>query len=260
MYTVFQDRLINPFCEYNVTLMTSAESSRLAYWLLKDLNKAIRDYGMIKDGDRIAVAVSGGKDSLSLLKLLDVRRRTVPEKYSLCAVHILGDGRGPESLPNLALTDWLVKHDYEYIVESMIIPESESLPMSCQRCTRNRRRTLFESAQRLGCNKVALGHHADDLAQTTLLNLIFGGRVETMTPISGYFEDRYHLVRPMCYLSEKAIRRFASVCDFPPPPPECPRSNNSQRQRVQELIQLAEPWCKDIRLNLLRAGLRGSYR
>jgi tRNA 2-thiocytidine biosynthesis protein TtcA len=237
--------------------MTTTESSNLAYWLLKDLNKAIRDYGMIDDGDRIAVAVSGGKDSLSLLKLLDVRRRTVPERYSLCAIYVVGDARGLGYLPHLAFIDWLAKHDYEYVVEPMVIPENESLPMNCQRCTWNRRRTLFESAQRLGCNKVALGHHADDLAQTTLLNLIFSGRVETMSPISEYFENRYHLIRPMCYLPEKVIRRFSRVCDFPPPPPECPRSNNSCRQRVQEFIKQSEPWCKDIRVNLLRAGLRG---
>jgi len=128
--------------------------------------------------------------------------------------------------------------------------------MDCQRCTWNRRRTLFETAHQLGCNKVALGHYADDLVQTTLLNLIFSGKVETMAPKRTYFNNFFQMIRPLCYLPEKDIRRFAAASDFPPPPPLCPRSDSSRRQHASEFIYQAERWCKDIRVNLLRAGLQ----
>ena len=185
-----------------------ADPQRLAYWMLKDINKAIRDYEMIRDGDRIGVALSGGKDSLSLLRLLDWRRKTVPETYKLVALHIIGDTRGPEIPVHPPLLDWLAQSGYDYTVEPVILPEDEPLPMNCQRCTRNRRRTLFQVFRQMGCNVIAFGHHADDLAQTTLLNLLFGGQVETMAPRREYFDGELRLIRPLCYTREKAIRRF----------------------------------------------------
>ena len=158
----------------------SADPRRLAYWLLKDINKAIRDFEMIQDGDRIGVAVSGGKDSLTLLRLLDWRRKSVSLNYEIAALHIIGDARGPQCLTHPPLLAWLENSGYTYAVEPVIIPENETLPMNCQRCTHNRRRTLFQVLQKMGCNVIAFGHHADDLAQTTLLNLFFGGRLETI--------------------------------------------------------------------------------
>ena len=236
------------------------DPSRLAYWLLKDINKAIRDYEMIQAGDRIAVTVSGGKDSLSLLRLLDLRHRSAPDKYELVALHIIGDARGSECPKHHPLLEWLAESGYEYAIEPMIIPEDEPLPMDCQRCTWNRRRTIFQLAHQMDCNVVAFGHHADDFAETTLLNLIYSGRVETMLPNQKYFAGKLRLIRPLCYTPEKELRRFARAnLDFPPPSPQkCPRSDLTHRQRVKDLIQVAEGWAKDTRVNLLRAGLRGN--
>ncbi len=237
----------------------SPDSNRLAYWLLKNINKAIRDFEMIADGDRIGVAVSGGKDSLSLLRLLDWRRRSTPQKYELVALHIIGDARGPECPSHPPLIEWLENSGHEFAVEPIIIPEDEALPMNCQRCTWNRRRTLFQIFREMGCNVIAFGHHADDLAQTTLLNLLVGGQVETMSPRRDYFEGELRLIRPLCYTREKAIRRFARAnLDFPPPPMECPISDDTRRLRAEELIRQAECWAKNARTNLLRAGLRGN--
>jgi tRNA 2-thiocytidine biosynthesis protein TtcA len=232
--------------------------TRLAYWLLKDVNRAIRDFDMIRDGDRVAVAVSGGKDSLSLLRLLDWRRRSVPERYGVAAIHVIGDARGPGTPAHGPLLAWLAASGYDYRVEPLLLPEDEALPLNCQRCTWNRRRTLFQAAERLGCNVVALGHHADDLAQTTLLNLLVGGRVETMAPRREYFDGRLRLVRPLCYVTETELRRFARACDFPPPPEPCPRSNYSRRRLAADLMRQARQGLgRDVRTNLLRAGLRG---
>jgi len=238
--------------------MEMDEKSRQAYWFQKDINKAIRDYDMIKDGDKIAVAVSGGKDSLSLLELLLYRQATSNGKYSIKVIYIIGDTNGPGKLPHPDLIKWLNNLDVEVAVEDMIIPEGEKIPMDCDRCSWNKRRTIFETVHRLGCTKVAFGHHADDLAATTLLNLFFGGRVETMAPSAEYFDGAFHLIRPLCYTSEKAIRRFARVCDFPPPTQKCPRARDSRRQMAEELIDQVEKWSKDIRVNLLKAGLKGN--
>ncbi len=235
----------------------SVNPDRLAYWLLKKVDKAIRDYGMIAEGDRVAVAVSGGKDSLALLRLLDLRRKHVPETYDLVALHVVGDARGPEGPAHAPLLDWLEQQGYNFAVEPLYLPAGEPLPLTCARCTWHRRRTLFEMAARLGCNVVALGHHADDLAQTTLLNLLYHGRVETMAPQREYFNEILRLVRPLCYLAEKEIRRLARATGFPPPPSACPRNETSRRALVADLLRQAEKECRDARGNLLRAGLKG---
>ena len=234
-----------------------ADADRLAYWLLKDVNRAIRDFSMIVDGDRVAVAVSGGKDSLSLLRLLDLRRRSVPERCELAAIHVVGDARGPEMPDHPPLREWLETSGIPYVIEPLLLPPGEALPLNCQRCTWNRRKLLFEVAQRLGCNVVAMGHHADDLAQTTLLNLLYHGKVETMAPRREYFDGALRLIRPLCYTSETALRRFARACDFPTPPPNCPRSDQSRRRLARDLLRQAERGCQDARTNLLRAGLKG---
>jgi len=233
----------------------TADSARQAYWLLKDVNRAIRDYAMIGDGDRVAVAVSGGKDSLSLLRLLDLRRPAAEERYELAAIHVSGDARGPETPPHRPLLDWLAASGVKTLVTPLLLPPAEALPLGCQRCTWNRRRTLFEAAQQLGCNVVAFGHHADDLAQTTLLNLLVSGRVETMAPRRDYFAGQLRLVRPLCYTPEKVLRRFARACDFPPPPPTCPQAERSRRRLAADLIRQAEAISPQARANLLQAGL-----
>lgn len=232
------------------------DPDRLAYWLLKDVNRAIRDFAMIADGDRVAVAVSGGKDSLSLLRLLDYRRRSAAERYTLAAVHVVGDARGPDIEAHRPLLEWLEASGVEHLVVPLYLPAEEPLPLGCQRCTWNRRRTLFEAAQRLGCNVVAFGHHADDLAQTTLLNLVSSGRVETMAPRRDYFGGALRLIRPLCYVAEADLRCFARACGFPPPPPECPQAALSRRRLAAELLRQAEAISPNARANLLRAGLR----
>lgn len=213
---------------------------------------------MISSGERVAVAVSGGKDSLSLLRLLDVRRKTAREAYDLVAIHLVGDARGPETPAHPPLMDWLLASGYESTIIPLEVSRDESLPMDCQRCTWNRRKLIFQEARRLGCSVVCFGHHADDLAQTTLLNLLFHGKVETMAPVRSYFGGTLRLVRPLCFTQEREIARFARVSDFPPPPPDCPRANTSHRRMVKELIRMVESRCQDTRVNLLRAGLRGN--
>ena len=153
-----------------------AQAQRLASFLVKKLNKAVYDFGMIDDRDRIAVALSGGKDSYSLLQMLIYRQGTVPERYSVVALHVVGDARGPDMPADNQMEGWLRAVGVEHLIRRTRLAESEQLPMPCERCTWNRRRTLFEMARELGCNKLAFGHQLDDLAQTVLLNLMYHGR------------------------------------------------------------------------------------
>jgi tRNA 2-thiocytidine biosynthesis protein TtcA len=231
------------------------KNERMAYWLLKDVNHAIRDYQMIQAGDRVAVALSGGKDSLTLLRLLDLRRKQAREAYDICAITVLGDANGPSEHAHQPLLDWLEQNHYHHTEARFNLPDGEPIPLDCHRCTWNRRRILFETASQMGCNVVAMGHHADDLAQTTLLNLVFHGRVETMEPRREYFDGQIRMIRPLCYLPEAEIRRYARAEGFPPPPPECPRSEHSQRKFIAGVLREINHECHSARTNLLRAGL-----
>ncbi|MCL6519608.1 MAG: tRNA 2-thiocytidine(32) synthetase TtcA [Armatimonadetes bacterium] len=236
-------------------MATNLKAERLARFMLKKVNKAIYEFRMIEDGDRIAVAVSGGKDSLSLLYILRFRMRFVPERYSVVAIHVVGDARGSYLLPYPELEEWLRAHEIEYLVRQMFVPEGESIPMTCERCTWNRRRTLFEMARELGCNKVAFGHHLDDLAETALLNLIYHGRLETMTPCASYFGGMFKLIRPLAYVPEAEIKRFSSLIELPSPPPPCPRSEQTKRQLMRKLIEEMGKDAHRIRENIVRAAL-----
>jgi tRNA 2-thiocytidine biosynthesis protein TtcA len=229
---------------------------KLAYYLLKSMNKAIRDYEMIADGDRIAVAVSGGKDSLALLHLLRLRQQSAAEKYETVAVHVvMGQADGTactEAAGRSTLGAYLQATGQEYAFEPVEVAEQPD----CFRCSHLRRQALFRAARRLGCNKLALGHHADDAAETTLLNLIFHGRVETLAPRRSFFDGQFVLIRPLIYVPEKRLARLAQACALPVMAASCPQRITSRRQWVKELIQSLEQEYPKVKINLFRAGLR----
>jgi len=232
-----------------------ALQDRLAYYLLKGVNKAIRDYEMIADGDRIAVAVSGGKDSLTLLHLLRLRQSSAPEKYETVAVHVTmrkSDGTpcaGSDARD--ALGPYFESQGQAWASEVIDMGAEPD----CFRCSYLRRKAVFAAAQRLGCNKVTLGHHADDAAATTLLNLFFHGKVETLSPKRQFFGGQLEVIRPMIYVPEKRIGRFARACAFPVEPARCPRSMTSRRMLVKGIIRTLEEEYPKVKINLFRAGL-----
>jgi tRNA 2-thiocytidine biosynthesis protein TtcA len=234
----------------------SADPDRLAFFILKGLGAAVRGFDMIRDDDRIAVAVSGGKDSLSLLRLLQAYRRSAGVRFELAAIHVLGDATGVIEL-HPPLGEWLAAQDAPYrIVEPDLAAEDEP-PLGCQRCTWLRRKALFQAADALGCNAVAVAHHADDAAQTTLLNLFYGGDVRTLAPCADYFDGRFRLIRPLIYVPESDLAHFARASGFPPPQQPCPRSGSSRRRRVAEMLKLlGRDYLTQARPNLINAGLR----
>lgn len=129
------------------------------------------------------------------------------------------------------------------------------MPLGCQRCTWSWRRALFETAVTLDCAAVAFGHHADDRAQTTLLNVLFHGRVETMAPVRSYLSDRIRFIRPLCYVPEVELARIARADRLSPPPPPCPRSDHSQRELARGMLRATGQHYRQVRANLIRAGL-----
>jgi tRNA 2-thiocytidine biosynthesis protein TtcA len=203
------------------------------------IGKAIGDYGLIGDGDKILVAVSGGKDSLTLLKLLKEIQGWAPVKFELFAAHVMTDFRCGGSAHEDALADIFKKMDIEYVFKEVKVLD-ENGEASCFWCSWNRRKTLFEIADELGCNKVALGHHKDDIVETTLINLLYKGEISTMNPCQEMFGGKITIIRPLCYVEEKTIKKFAKENKFPEQLCKCPFGKDSKRQYVKKLIRETE--------------------
>jgi len=203
--------------------------------LLRSINRAVREFELIADGDRIAVGVSGGKDSRVLLDAL-LRGVDVPGTYSLVAVHIDGMDVG---LPNLVPTvePWFRELGVAYDIAPLVVADDEPLPMDCFRCAFNRRKALFFAAERLGCNKVAVGHHADDAAVTALMNILYAGRPDTLEPRRSFFEGRLTVIRPLIYTTEKEIASYARAQGWTfPTELACPREADARRAKFERFL------------------------
>ncbi len=226
----------------------------IEYFISKRMGKAIMDYKMLSDGDKILVAVSGGKDSLTLLQVLNDRRKFVPIKYELLAVHI--DMGYPCQHPKL-LARHFKKIGVDYHIEKIDILKGKSRKdISCFWCSWNRRKALFNVADRLGCTKVALGHHHDDIIETILMNLFFHGEIAAMSPKQELFGGQIILIRPLAYTDEDMIVKFAKTLDFPHHKCACPNSITSQRTKMTKIIAEIKKVCPDVKKNIFRSVKR----
>jgi tRNA 2-thiocytidine biosynthesis protein TtcA len=224
------------------------------FYISRKVGKAIGDYGLITDGDKIAVAVSGGKDSLTMLRVLNDRKRFVPVKYELIAVHI--DMGYPCQHPKI-LAEYFQQQNINYHIEKIDILKGKSRKeISCFWCAWNRRKALFQTAERFGCAKVALGHHFDDIVETMLLNLFFQGEISAMAPKQPLFDGKITIIRPLAYVEERQIVRFAKGAGFPQHKCACPNSLTSKRQMVTEMLRELEKSCPDVKKNIFRSVKR----
>lgn len=224
------------------------------FYISKRVGRAIIDYKMIAEGDRILVGVSGGKDSLTLLKVLADRQKFVPIKYSLVACHI--DMGYPRSISRI-IEKYLKKQGVEYHIVKVdtLRKMRDKKKITCFWCSWNRRKALFETAARLTCNKVAFGHHLDDIDETILLNLFFQGEISTMKPCQEMFKGKLTIIRPLCYTEEDLIRRFSKSLGFPHHTCDCPNSDISRRQTMTKIISDLQRICPEVRTNIFR-GLK----
>lgn len=218
------------------------------------IRKACQDYSLIDDGDKIAVGVSGGKDSLLLLKALSLYKKFSKQSFELCAITV-SMGLEPFNLSGIqALCNEL---GIEYrIIESNIgevLFDIRKEKSPCSLCARMRRGFLYEAAKEMGCNKVAYAHHSDDLIETFILSLFYEGRLNTFLPKTYLSRTDLTLIRPFIYLSEDHIKKLVKTLDLPIVKNPCPIDGYTQRQYVKDLLKNIENDIPDAKKQIMNA-------
>ena len=240
------------------------ELIRLRSRLTKRFHKACADYGLIADGDHILIGLSGGKDSLALVEFLGKRAQVYVPRFQVTAVHVRVKERDYHSdlsyleefcarvrVPLVVKDTEIVKARRASGVENAVggdtleVKGKEKHP--CFLCSWYRRKALFDVAQELGCNKIALGHHMDDLVETLLMNLIFQGSVGTIPPLLQMEKMPIQMIRPLCLIEEKDIQHYAELSQYEKQTKLCPLEKVSSRAEIKELLKQLETLNPNVR-------------
>lgn len=227
----------------------------------KKAGRAILEYSMIREGDKVLAGLSGGKDSMILLEALADRKRHFPFGFELFAIHV--------SAANIGYrmdTDYLAEFCNElevplYLEEIEVDPGPDPKKAPCFICSWNRRKRIFEKSRELDCNRVALGHHKDDAIQTVLMNMIYHGSYSSLPQKLSMFGGRIDLIRPLLFIPEKELTYYATLRGFEKQEKTCPYNNTTKRESIKELIRQMDKLNRDARRNIFRAmdNIYGEY-
>ncbi|OWG14710.1 tRNA s(2)C-32 sulfurtransferase [Delftia sp. 60] len=236
----FSDIATSDLEEPKNSIKIEREQVKLEKRLCREVGRAITDFNMIEEGDKIMVCMSGGKDSYTMLDVLRKLQKRAPVKFELVAVNLDQKQPGfpdhvlPEYFKSIGV-DYHIETQDTYSVVKRVVPEGKT---TCGLCSRLRRAILYKVADELGCTKVALGHHRDDIVQTLMLNMFYGGRMKGMPPKLVSDDGKHVVIRPLCYVPEKDTVRWAQYQNFPIIPCNlCGSQDGLQRVAVGELLR-----------------------
>lgn len=221
--------------------------------IFQKIRKAIDRFGLIEEGDKILIGLSGGKDSLALVEFLARKRRAHHPNFTLVAVHI-----SMANIPYQAdidyLRDYCQSFDVEFVHDiTSFDPSTDTRNTPCFLCSWTRRKRMFSLAKELNCNKIALGHHLDDMIHTLLMNLTFQGSFSTMPPLLQMNKFEMKIIRPLCLVEEKDLIEFAQMRGFKKQKENCPYETDSQRTTVNEVLEKMIELNPNAKSSLLRA-------
>lgn len=216
----------------------------------KCFNKGVVQYGLIEDGDKILVGLSGGKDSLALLELLALRSRIYKPKFSVVAAHVVMKNISYESDMDY-LRSYAESLGVPFICyETSFDPSTDTRKSPCFLCSWNRRKALFTVAKEQGCNKIALGHHMDDILETLLMNMTFQGAFSTMPPKLVMRKFDMTIIRPMCLVHEADLLQMAAYRGYKKQIKNCPYEKDSNRSSIKEVFHTLEKLNPEVRYSL----------
>ncbi len=226
------------------------ETSGVSHFFSKKVGKAIWDYRMLNDGDRVLLAVSGGKDSLSLLRVMKERLKFVPIDYEIIACHV---DMGFEWIDTDHLKNHFEAEGVEYVIAQPEKAWRNGDGFTCFWCSWNRRKVLFNLMGKMRCTKLALGHHMDDIVETMLMNLMFNGEIGTMKPYQEMFGGEFAIIRPLAYVQEKELKRVAARLSLPVIKSQCLNGDLSKRRLVKGLVAEVEKHNRNVKKNIFRS-------
>lgn len=227
------------------------EDKKILQKIKNKFQKAMIEYGLVVDDDHILIGLSGGKDSLALVDLLGERMKVHVPRFRVSAVHVT-----VENITYQSDLKYLESHCAQYGIpfihaSTSFQPEADSKKSACFICSWTRRKTLFETAKQHGCNKIALGHHLDDITETLLLNMIYQGSIQTMPPKLRMNKFNMTIIRPLALIPEKELIEMERIKLYQKQLKSCPHEKDSSRKDAKKLINELEKWNPDVRSSLL---------
>ena len=216
-------------------------------YVYKTMGKSILEYNMLEDNDKILVGISGGADSLSLLKLFTMRKRRIPIKLDFIACLIVTEFI---KVNVNTVAQFCKENNIPFMTKKLSLGNNN---INCFWCSWNRRKVLFETAKECGCNKIALGHNLDDITETILMNMFFFGEISSMKPKISLFNGKLTIIRPLAYIDKATIYNFARKANIPFTDYKCLYGKDSRRELVKGIIKTAEESCPYTKKNIFNA-------